>query len=85
MILAHKLALDPNNGQETYFRKAAGVAPLCLQLGVSRMATTGRCVEDRSHGGQNRLIRHYVSNSTPSNGSRSPGCWRRPKTPPDGD
>ncbi len=26
MILAHKIALDPNNVQETYFRKAAGTA-----------------------------------------------------------
>ena len=26
MILAHKIALDPNDVQETYFRKAAGVA-----------------------------------------------------------
>lgn len=26
MILAHKSALDPHDGQETYFRKAAGVA-----------------------------------------------------------
>ena len=26
MILAHKIALDPNAVQETYFRKAAGVA-----------------------------------------------------------
>ncbi len=26
MILAHKIALDPNNLQETYFRKAAGTA-----------------------------------------------------------
>ena len=26
MILAHKMALDPNNVQETYFRKAAGTA-----------------------------------------------------------
>ncbi|MDA8207226.1 MAG: RNA-guided endonuclease TnpB family protein [Thermaerobacter sp.] len=26
MILAHKIALDPNNRQETYFRKASGVA-----------------------------------------------------------
>ncbi|MCY0899620.1 MAG: transposase, partial [Firmicutes bacterium] len=26
MILAHKIALDPNDGQETYFRKAAGTA-----------------------------------------------------------
>nr|WP_299044270.1 helix-turn-helix domain-containing protein [uncultured Thermosynechococcus sp.] len=26
MILAHKIALDPNNGQATYFAKAAGTA-----------------------------------------------------------
>ena len=26
MILAHKIALDPNDVQETYFRKAAGTA-----------------------------------------------------------
>ena len=26
MIMAHKIALDPNNVQETYFRKAAGTA-----------------------------------------------------------
>ncbi|WP_171822773.1 RNA-guided endonuclease InsQ/TnpB family protein [Sulfobacillus thermosulfidooxidans] len=26
MILAHKIALDPNDAQETYFRKAAGTA-----------------------------------------------------------
>ena len=26
MITAHKIALDPNNQQETYFRRAAGVA-----------------------------------------------------------
>ena len=26
MIRAHKIALDPNDGQETYFRKAAGTA-----------------------------------------------------------
>ncbi len=26
MILAHKIALDPNDVQETYFRKAAGIA-----------------------------------------------------------
>ena len=26
MILAHKIALDPNDGQETYFRQAVGVA-----------------------------------------------------------
>ncbi len=26
MMLAHKIALDPNDAQETYFRKAAGVA-----------------------------------------------------------
>ncbi|WP_207711779.1 helix-turn-helix domain-containing protein [Sulfobacillus harzensis] len=26
MILAHKIALDPNDRQETYFRKAAGTA-----------------------------------------------------------
>ncbi len=26
MILAHKIALEPNNVQETYFRKAAGTA-----------------------------------------------------------
>ena len=26
MILAHKIALDPNNVQETYFRQAAGTA-----------------------------------------------------------
>ncbi len=26
MMLAHKIALDPNDVQETYFRKAAGVA-----------------------------------------------------------
>ena len=26
MILAHKIALDPNNVQETYFRKAARTA-----------------------------------------------------------
>ena len=26
MILAHKIALDPNNVQETYLRKAAGTA-----------------------------------------------------------
>ena len=26
MILAHKMALDPNDVQETYFRKAAGIA-----------------------------------------------------------
>ena len=32
MILAHKIALDPNDVQETYFRKAAGIRPLHLQL-----------------------------------------------------
>jgi putative transposase len=26
MIIAHKIALDPNNVQATYFAKAAGVA-----------------------------------------------------------
>ena len=26
MILAHKIALDPNDAQETYSRNAAGVA-----------------------------------------------------------
>ena len=26
MILAHKIKLDPNNGQRTYFAKAAGTA-----------------------------------------------------------
>ena len=26
MILSHKIALDPNNVQETYFRKSAGTA-----------------------------------------------------------
>jgi len=26
MILAHKIALDPNDGKETYVRKAAGTA-----------------------------------------------------------
>jgi putative transposase len=26
MMLAHKIVLDPNDVQETYFRKAAGVA-----------------------------------------------------------
>ena len=26
MIIAHKIALDPNNAQATYFAKAAGVA-----------------------------------------------------------
>ena len=26
MMLAHKIALDPNNVQATYFRKAAGTA-----------------------------------------------------------
>jgi putative transposase len=26
MIVAHKIHLDPNDAQETYFRKACGVA-----------------------------------------------------------
>jgi putative transposase len=26
MIFGHKIALDPNDAQETYFRKAAGIA-----------------------------------------------------------
>ena len=30
MILAHKIALDPNNVQETYFRKAAGAVDPAL-------------------------------------------------------
>jgi putative transposase len=34
MLIAHKIELDPNNVQATYFARAAGTAPFCLQLGA---------------------------------------------------
>jgi putative transposase len=34
MLIAHKIALDPNNAQATYFARAAGAARFCLQLGA---------------------------------------------------
>ena len=37
MILAHKIALDPNNVQETYFRKAAGIARFSYKWGSGTM------------------------------------------------
>lgn len=35
MILAHKIALDPNNAQATYFAKACGVARLAYNWGLT--------------------------------------------------
>jgi transposase len=35
MILAHKIALDPNNVQRTYFAKACGVARLAYNFGLA--------------------------------------------------
>ena len=35
MILAHKIALDPNDVQETYFRKAAGTARFAYNWALS--------------------------------------------------
>ena len=36
MILAHKVALDPHDGQKTYFRKAAGTARLAYNWGLDQ-------------------------------------------------
>uniref|UniRef100_UPI0025FA1B48 RNA-guided endonuclease InsQ/TnpB family protein n=1 Tax=uncultured Lamprocystis sp. TaxID=543132 RepID=UPI0025FA1B48 len=35
MILAHKIALDPNNTQRTYFAKAAGTARFAYNWGLA--------------------------------------------------
>jgi putative transposase len=35
MIIAHKIALDPNNAQRTYFAKACGVARLAYNFGLA--------------------------------------------------
>ena len=35
MILAHKIALDPNRVQATYFAKACGIARLAYNFGLA--------------------------------------------------
>ncbi len=49
MILAHKIALDPNNVQETYFSQGCWDGAVCVQLGIGSVATAVCRVESRSH------------------------------------
>lgn len=37
MLIAHKIALDPNNVQATYFAKAAGTARFAGKMMFTRM------------------------------------------------
>ena len=38
MLIAHKIALDPNNAQATYLARAAGTARFAYKLGAGGMA-----------------------------------------------
>ena len=40
MLIAHKIALDLNNAQATHMARAAGTAPLRLQLGAGGVAAS---------------------------------------------
>ena len=53
MILAHKIALDPNDVQETYFRKAAGVARFAYNWALDHLppsypAAGNTCMQDQN-------------------------------------
>jgi len=37
MLIAHKIASNPTIEQETYFKKASGIARFQLQLGFGRV------------------------------------------------
>ncbi|BCJ88258.1 helix-turn-helix domain-containing protein [Effusibacillus dendaii] len=42
MLRSHKIALQPNNKQSTYFAKACGVARFAFNWGLADMNTTSR-------------------------------------------
>ncbi len=56
MMIAHKIALDPNDVQETYCRKAAGIAPV---------AYNGALAEWRSNMTRGTSIRSCRNPRTP--------------------
>ncbi|WP_207711525.1 helix-turn-helix domain-containing protein [Sulfobacillus harzensis] len=49
MIVAHKIALDPNNRQETYVRQAAGVARFAYNWALAEWQAQYGRMESRSH------------------------------------
>ena len=61
MIVAHKIALDPNDRQETYFRKVAGTARFAYNWAGLMTAAVCR-VESRSYIAQ--TVRRRLAAST---------------------
>ncbi len=85
MMLAHKVALDPNDAQETYFRRAAGTARFAYPWALAEWQRQYEAWNAESTGPKpsNPSLR-CVSSSTRSKRGRIPGSWRGPRTPPKG-
>ena len=72
MILAHKIALDPNDVQETYFRKAAGIARFAYNWALDHWQQP----YDACKGDPTLPKPSEVSLRRQRNAIKGVGCWR---------
>lgn len=56
MIIAHKIALDPNNAQETFFRKSAGCARFAFNWGLEQWQAQYQAGQTPSEGALRRHL-----------------------------